>query len=161
LTHLSAERTRLQSENAKLKQANTIQQIALANLQQTINNYKEQNASLNTALAQALIWAASNKNSADSWEGRFAKAFGRLAKLSPREALSISGRDAGDDANTLNPTNGADAPLFDPRDRHITHTSCNGKSRKRKPPTPLIIGHLVEGILWQDIHAHRNHTRKT
>jgi hypothetical protein len=101
VTHLSAERTRLQSENAKLKEANTIQQITLANLQQTINNYKEQNTSLNNALAQAIIWAASNKNSAESWK----QALFMLTKLS---GLPLP-------LPTFGPTNDADASLFDPR----------------------------------------------
>jgi hypothetical protein len=115
VTHLSTQNMRLRSEKETLEKANTIQQVKLVNLQQTINNYEEQNKSLNTALAQALLWAASNKNSAEAWEGRFAKAFWRLGKVSPHDALSIFAWDAGDDANTLKPTNGADAPLFDPR----------------------------------------------
>jgi predicted DNA binding CopG/RHH family protein len=114
VTHLSTQNMRLQSEKETLEKANTIQQVKLVNLQKTINNYEEQNKSLNMALAQALLWAATNKKSAETWKGRFAKAFWRL---SPLEAVSTFVRigNAGDDANTLNPTNGVDAPLFDPR----------------------------------------------
>jgi len=114
--HLSTQNMRLRSEKEKLELENAIQKFKLVNLQRTINNYGEQNTSLYKALAQALVWAASHKNSADYWRGQFAQAFRRLAKLSgPLEALSTLGRDEGDDANTLNPINGVDAPLFDPR----------------------------------------------
>ena len=137
VTHLSTQNMRLQSEKETLEKANTIQQVKLVNLQQTINNYEEQNKSLNMALAQALLWAAANKKSAETWEGRFAKAFWRLGKVSPHDALSIFAWDAGDDANTLNPTNDADAPLFDPR-TGISHIpAVKGRAGKGSPLFPF------------------------
>jgi hypothetical protein len=113
---LSTERRRLRSEKEKLELENAIQKFKLVGLQQTINNYGEQNTSLYKALAQALVWAASHKNSAEAWERQFAQTFRRLAELSgPLEALSTLGRDEGKDANTLNPINRVDAPWFDPQ----------------------------------------------
>lgn len=113
--HLSSERMNLQSENAKLEKANAIQQIELVMLQQTINNYEAQNTTLSILLAYAYVLAAKNKNSAETWERRFAKAYGRLARLSPLEALSTFGQDKGNDALALNPTDGVDSSFFDPR----------------------------------------------
>ena len=103
--HLSTENTRLRSEKEKLEIENAIQKFKLANLQQTINNYMEQNTITRHGPGPSLVWAASHKNSAEAWKRQFAQAFRRLAKLSgPLEALSTLGRDEGNDANTLNPT---------------------------------------------------------
>lgn len=86
--HLSTQNMRLRSEKEKLELENAIQKFKLVNLQRTINNYGEQNTSLYKALAQALVWAASHKNSADYWRGQFVQAFRRLAKLSGLLRLS-------------------------------------------------------------------------
>jgi hypothetical protein len=110
------ERMRLRSEKEKLEFENAIQRLGLENLQRNITNLKEQNRSLYNLLAQALIWAAAHKNSADDWRDLFTRAFRGLVKLQgPTEALSTLGRDTRDDANTANPTDCADPPLFDPR----------------------------------------------
>jgi hypothetical protein len=116
LIHLLTERMRLQSKNEKLGLENAIQKLRLETQQGTIANFEEQNRSLYNLLAQALIWAAAHKNSADDWRDLFTRAFRGLVKLQgPTEALSTLGRDMRDDANTANPTDCADPPLFDPR----------------------------------------------
>jgi hypothetical protein len=114
--HLLTERMRLRSENGRLELENAIQKLRLENLQRTITNYEEQNRSLYSLLAQALVWAVAHKNSADDWRDLFTRAFSGLVKLhGPLEALSTLGRDWRDDANTANPADCVDPPLFDPR----------------------------------------------
>jgi hypothetical protein len=135
--HLSTQNKRLRSEKEKLELENAIQKVTLTDLQQTINNYKEQNRSLNMALAQALVWAASHKNSADYWERQFAQTYRRLARLlGPLEALSSPGPDEGNDANTPIPINRMDAPSFDPR-TGISHIP--GVMKRIGTPVSLII----------------------
>jgi len=135
--HLSTQNKSLRSEKEKLESENVIQKVKLTDRQQTINNYKQQNTSLNNALAQAIVWAAAHKNSADYWERQYAQAFGKLAKLlGPLEALSTLRRDEGKDTNTLNPINRVDAPSFDPR-TGISHTPCVIK--QTGSPVSLII----------------------
>jgi hypothetical protein len=114
--HLFTERMRLRSEKEKLELENAIQKLILETQQQTITNYEQQKGSLYNALAQALVWAAAHKNSADYWRDQHTEALRGLVKLQkPLEALSTLGRDRKDDANTTNPANCVDAPLFDPR----------------------------------------------
>jgi hypothetical protein len=137
VTYLSTQNMRLRSEKEKLEVENAIQKFNLVNLQQTINNYREHYTSLYNALAQAIVWAASNKNSADYWEGQFAQTFRRLAELSGTlEALSTLGRDEGKDANTLNPINLVDAPSFDPR-TGISHTPAVMKGTRSPVSIPV------------------------
>jgi hypothetical protein len=116
LIHLLTERMRLRSENEKLELENAIQKLGLENLRRTITNFEEQNRSLYSLLAQALVWAAAYKNSADDWKDLFTRAFRGLVKLQgPLEAVSTIGRDCGQDASAVNPANCVDPPLFDPR----------------------------------------------
>jgi hypothetical protein len=134
---LSTERMRLRSEKEKLELENAIQKVKLTDLQQTINNYKKQNTSLNNALARTLFWAAAHKNSADYWERQFEQIYRRLAKLlGPLEALPTLSRDEGNDANTPNPINRMDAPSFDPR-TGISHIP--GVIKRIGTPVSLII----------------------
>jgi len=136
--HLSAERTRLQSEKGRLEVENAIQKLKVTKLEGTINNYMEQNTILGILLAQAYVLAASNKKSAEAWRKQFEQALIMLTKLSGLPLpLPTFGRNKGDDANTLNPTNDADAPLFDPR-TGISHIpAVMGRAGKGSPLLPF------------------------
>jgi hypothetical protein len=116
LIHLLTERMRYRSENEKLELENAIQKRGLEDLQRTITNFEGQNRSLYSLLAQALVWAAAYKNSADDWRDLFTRAFRGLVKLQgPLEAVSTIGRDCGEDASAANRTACVDPPLLDPR----------------------------------------------
>ena len=136
--HLSAERTRLQSEKGRLEVENAIQKLKVSKLEGTINNYMEQNTILGILLAQAYVLAANNKKSAEAWREQFEQALRIFTKLLGLPgALSTLGRDKGDDANTLNPTNDADPPLFDSR-TDISHIpAVMGRAGKGSPLLPF------------------------
>jgi hypothetical protein len=136
--HLSAERTTLQSEKGRLEVENAIQKLKVSKLEGTINNYMEQNTILGILLAQAYVLAASNKKSAEAWRKQFEQALIMLTKLSGLPLpLPTFGRDRGDDANTLNPTNDADAPLFDPRTGISRIPAVMGRAGKGSPLLPF------------------------
>jgi len=82
VTHLSAERTRLQSEKGRLEVESAIQKLKVSKLEGTINNYMEQNTILGILLAQAYVLAANNKKSAEAWRKQFEQALIMLTKLS-------------------------------------------------------------------------------
>lgn len=136
--HLSAEKTRLQSEKGRLEVENAIQKLKVTKLEGTINNYMEQNTILGILLAQAYVLGAENKKSAESWRKQFEQALIMLTKLSglPLPLPTLS-RNKGDDANTLNPTNDADAPLFDPHSGISRIPAVMGRAGKGSPLLPF------------------------
>ena len=138
VTHLSAERARLQSEKERLEVENAIQKLKVTKLEGDINSYMEQNTILGILLAQAYVLGASNKKSAESSRKEFELALIMLTKLSGLPLpLPTFGRDRGDDANTLNPTNDADAPLFDPHSGISRIPAVMGRAGKGSPLLPF------------------------
>jgi len=127
VTHLSTQNTRLRSENAKLESENAIQKVNLVNLQQSINNYKEQITMLGILLAQAYVLGAQNKKSAESSRKEFELALIMLNKLS---GLPLP-------LPTFGPTNDADASLFDPRTDISRIPGVVGRAGEGSPLLPF------------------------